>query len=154
MRTIKFKGKCLSPEKGKEMAYGSLVTAQRCWILEHTHDDSFKSFIVAPATVCQFTGFHDKNGKEIYEGDVLRSDEYPFSCAQYGTRDNYFGVVFYYEKEATFGMMTVKNPESGLIGIYDSVYSEITQEKFEDFEVVGNIHEEEWKQYGKYFQEE
>lgn len=156
MRTIKFNGKCLSPEKGKEMAYGSLLTFQSpdgtAQIFEYDHGNVFHYFTVAPDTVGQFTGFHDKNGKEIYEGDVLRSDEYPFSCAQYGTRDNYFGVVFYSKEEASFFLKVVKNPESGVELITDGVSDYIRQGELMAFEIVGNIHEEEWEQYGKSFQ--
>ena len=109
--------------------------------------------IVDPDTVCQFTGFLDKNGKEIYEGDVLRSDEYPYS---YGDkeRDNYYAVVYYCEEGACFGIVTVKNPNSSVAGISDGILDDVEREKMKKFEVVGNIHEEKWQQYGEYFKDE
>ena len=100
---------------------------------------------VNPDTVCQFTGFLDKNGKEIYEGDILRSDEYPFSCMEDGERDNYFGIIEWSDEEAMFLLTCVKNPKSAVRGISDGISDEITQQKLEGFEIVGSVHEKEWK---------
>ena len=155
MRTIKFKGQ--KPSNGA-WVYGCLVYSNEieAAIYFQTGNDSAKAMdlvYVDPDTVCQYTDFLDKNGKEIYEGDVLRSDEYPYS---YGDkeRDNYYAVVYYCEEGACFGTVTVKNPNSSVAGISDGILDDVEREKMKNFEVVGNIHEEKWQQYGEYFKNE
>ena len=111
-------------------------------------------FQVDPSTVCQFTGFLDKNGKEIYEGDVLRSDEYPYSCIGDNRRDNYYAVVYYCEEGACFGTVTAKNPSSDVGGISDGILVDVVRVKMKNFEVIGNVYDPEWKQYREYIQEE
>lgn len=154
MRTIKFKAKRIN---NGDWVVGSLaIHGRRAYILpEENIGQPLAVFEkVTPATVCQFTGFLDKNGKEIYEGDVLRSDSYPYSCLEDDERDNYFAVVFYCEDGASFATVTVKNPESNVGGISDGICNDVSRDEMKQFEVVGNIHEKEWLQYGEYFKTE
>ena len=156
MRTIKFRGK--KPTNGV-WVYGSLVYSNEIQAAIYFQAGrglvkSMEWVYVNPETVGQFTGFLDKNGKEIYEGDVLRSDEYPYSCIGDKERDNYYAVVYYCEEGACFGTVTVKNPNSSVAGISDGILDDVEREKMKNFEVVGNIHEEKWQQYGEYFKTE
>ena len=156
MRTIKFKGTCIGLRYCGNIAFGSLVAYPdgTTRIFEYGQDGSFNNYRVGPDTVCQFTGFLDKNGKEIYEGDVLRSDEYPYSCIGDNRRDNYYAVVYYCEEGACFGIVMVKNPNSSVAGISDGILDDVEREKMQDFEVIGNVHDLEWKQYREYIQDE
>lgn len=154
MRTIKFKAKNRVCEwvKGDLLQYlnGTVYIGENKgpWTDDGFHNSDYTNVeIVDPDTVCQFTGFLDKNGKEIYEGDVLRSDEYPYSCIRDKRRDNYFGLIEWNENEAAFYIVTIKNPKSSVKGISDGISDYISQSALQDFEVIGNIYDDEWKQF-------
>ena len=143
MRTIKFRGKDVFTDAWR---YGDLVHNQKVTTTGLEPRTMVGGYEVNPETVGQFTGFLDKNGREIYEGDILRSDEYPFSCMEDDARDNYFGIIEWSDEEAMFLLTCVKNPKSAVRGISDGFSDEITQQKLEDCEVVGSIHDPEWQQ--------
>ena len=154
MRTIKFKAKTL---KTGEWIVGDLVCSNGKIFIKH-EDEPNKVFPLCTKvdhyTVCQFTGLLDKNGKEIYEGDVLRSDKYPFSCIEYNQIDIYYGAIGWSDEGAFFYRVVVKNPKSSVIGISDGITDSISQKMMQGFEVIGNVHDLGWKQYREYIQEE
>lgn len=101
---------------------------------------------IAPTTVCQSTGFLDKNGKEVYEGDVLRSDNYPFSCVEDNAYDNYYSIVKWGEQTAAFYIKKVVNPKAPVGGISHGNCTYTSQDELEGFEVVGSVHDKEWQE--------
>ncbi len=82
-RTIKFRGKTVN---GNKWVYGDLLHIAGGYIIYHgsqkdceittgkhvsvelLHDEIS---VVVPETIGQFTGLFDKNGKGIYEGDIV-----------------------------------------------------------------------------------
>ena len=71
MREILFKAKRISDGKWIE---GSLIvySDQTTGIVYDIGDiEGMRKEVVRPETVCQYTGLTDRNGKKIFEGDII-----------------------------------------------------------------------------------
>ena len=112
MREILFRGKRVD---SGELVYGWLcrVGDKYANIVEK---DTEVLYSVSTKTIGQYTGLIDKNGRKIFEGDIV-------DCLEF------YGEV-YYDPEGCFDLRD-NTPEmcGGFIGDYNSL------------EVVGNIHD-------------
>lgn len=96
----------------------------------------------------QSTGLTDKNGKEIFEGDILKfNDTWSDYCYEGYVDGEITGVNYVeIEKETTcFGFGKTRIPESSLFDLMNNehlAFKELITDTSFEFEIIGNVWED------------
>ncbi len=80
---------------------------------------------VIPETVCQYTGLNDKNGKKIFENDIVKGIDYKF-------------IVKWNKNRMAFELFTfMKEIDEGIpINVKEFIPFEVIGTKFDDGELI------------------
>lgn len=130
MREIKYRGKRIDNDEwvhgyliGNDVIVGEIVD----WDTEYFCTEFWLK--VDPETVGQYTGLKDKNGKEIYEGDISQSEHLIYE-------------IKWVERCTKYGVKVIKSPFVLTRGCTFPLQDYVKEGTIQCwFEVIGNIHE-------------
>ena len=128
-REILFRGKSTI---SKEWVYGDLVHTSQLTAIKEVNGDYFRPISVSPDTIGQYTGLKDKNGKKIFEGDVvhLKGD------GNGGTKvgKDYYRVVTFHE-----GSFCISIEDGVHHPVHTPIYEYCDSHSIVNWDVIGNV---------------
>lgn len=141
MREILFKGKRTN---NNEWIYGNLIHTKKEDLdyYEIITLDGLQSSTVKTETVRQFTGLTDKNGKKIFEGDIIKAyfqpqnfKNPPYAIGSVIFENGTFKVVVHVSKNS----IEYKVFEKENIAAYSIEHNFL--DRYYVLEIIGNIHD-------------
>lgn len=133
MREIKFRGKRLDNGEWVYGDYHKRVGGVHCIIDIQPDFQGKVEYVIIQVdaeTVGQFTGLHDKNGKEIYEGDIVK---WILTMPE-------FGVNGGYEEYHTEEIGKIQW-DAGALHLGEYCAAGFAYESEDYAEIIGNIHD-------------
>ena len=134
----KFRGLSIDENSKGEWQYGHLIEDRgRAFIINEVIEANEQYITIGywcpvdPKIVGQSTGLYDKNGKEIFEGDIIRTSAYGCIVS--------LGEYTYFEDEGT--QTTEVGFYLSFLNVEPATYAPFEKLYCDNCEVIGNIHE-------------
>ncbi|MBP5367908.1 MAG: hypothetical protein J6Z01_05625 [Bacteroidales bacterium] len=142
MKNYSYKAKCdkNSTNQGEWVDGNLIICDNGDTLIVHAIKFNIRSmqiYRVIRETVCKITDYVDKNDKNISEGDILQSDNYPF-LNDIGQR-NYYGVVVWIN--SGFYVETVRTSATSVRGCSEGNFESLSEfvEDNSAVEIIGNV---------------
>ena len=140
MREILFRGKTFDGrwEYG-DLRHGGYIRYDTETYIMYA-DYALHNIPVIPKTIGQYTGLKDKNGKRIFEGDIIKSENSNVSAVSVVKYGNFFPDMLTEAVEIAFG----KRFGCDFFGLYvqeKGGEQMVLPERTDYIEVIGNIHD-------------